>query len=400
MLHAPYSNPCALRLKPFAGLHSPAASNREPTMSSSELPPIDTPALVIDLDIVDRNLERMQQRADTFGVALRPHIKTHKIPELAVLQMRLGASGITVAKVSEAEVMAAAGITNIFVANQIVTKDKLNRLAALSKELNISLGLDSVAAARKLSDVFAASRLSIEYLIEINSGLNRCGVLPGKEVVELFQAINKLPALKFKGIFTHAGQVYGADSLSEVKELSRLESTIMAETAQALAEFGTSPDIVSVGSTPTMKVWEGHEGVNEIRPGNYIFHDVIQVSLGVSSLKECALSILATVISRPTRERAVIDGGSKALSSDRGAQGKEMASGFGLVLGKKATLVRLSEEHGIMNLDPDEDLDIGDKVRIIPNHACAVMNLFDRAYGLRDGKVVEEFKIAARGKSQ
>jgi D-serine deaminase-like pyridoxal phosphate-dependent protein len=369
-------------------------------MMDSGLPSIDTPALLIDLDIVDRNLERMQQRADTFGVALRPHIKTHKIPELALLQMRLGASGITVAKVSEAEVMAAAGITNIFVANQIVTKDKLNRLAALSKELNISLGLDSVAAARKLSDVVAASRLSIEYLIEIDSGLNRCGVLPGKEVVELFQAINKLPALKFKGIFTHAGQVYGADSLSEVKELSRLENTIMAETAQALAEFGTSPDIVSVGSTPTMKVWEGHEGVNEIRPGNYIFHDVIQVSLGVSSLKECALSILATVISRPTRERAVIDGGSKALSSDRGAHGKEMASGFGLVLGKKATLVRLSEEHGIMNLDPDQDLDIGDRVRIIPNHACAVVNLFDRAYGLREGRVVEEFKIAARGKSQ
>jgi D-serine deaminase-like pyridoxal phosphate-dependent protein len=369
-------------------------------MTPSELPPIDTPALLIDLDIVDRNLERMQQRADKFGVALRPHIKTHKIPELALLQMRLGASGITAAKVSEAEVMAAAGIKNIFVANQIVTKEKLNRLAVLSKEVNLSTGLDSIAAAHKLSDVFAASGLSVEYLIEINSGLNRCGVLPGKEAVELFQTIETLPALRFKGIFTHAGQVYGADSLSEVKEVSRHESSIMAETAQAFAEVGTPAAIVSVGSTPTMKVWQGHEAVNEIRPGNYIFHDVIQVSLGAATLKECALSILATVISRPTRERAVIDGGSKALSSDRGAHGKEMASGFGLVLGKKATLVRLSEEHGVMNLDPDEGLDIGDRVRIIPNHACAVMNLFDRAYGLRDGKVVEEFKIAARGKSQ
>ena len=367
-------------------------------MIDSGLPPIDTPALLIDLDIVDRNLERMQEKANKYGVALRPHIKTHKIPELAQLQMRLGARGITAAKVSEAEVMAAAGIKNIFVANQIVTKEKLHRLAALSKEVSISIGLDSVAAARKLSDVFAASGLTAEYLIEINSGLNRCGVLPGKKALELFQAVDTLPSLKFKGIFTHAGQVYGAGSLSEVKEVSHHESTIMAETVQAFAEVGTSPNIVSVGSTPTMKVWEGHEAVNEIRPGNYIFHDAIQVSLGAATLEECALSILATVISRPTRERTVIDGGSKAFSSDRGAHGKEMASGFGLVLGKKATLVRLSEEHGIMNLDPDEDLDIGDRVRIIPNHACAVVNLFDKAYGMRNMKVVEEFKIAARGK--
>ena len=367
-------------------------------MTTSELPPIDTPALLIDLDIVDRNLERMQQKASNYGVALRPHIKTHKIPELALLQMRLGAHGITAAKVSEAQVMAATGINNIFVANQIVSKDKLQRLAALSKKVLISIGLDSVAAARKLSDVFAASGLTIEYLIEINSGLNRCGVSPGKEAVELFQAVGTLPSLRFKGIFTHAGQVYGADSLSEVKEVSRFESRIMAETAQVFAELGTSAAVVSVGSTPTMKVWEGHEAVNEIRPGNYIFHDAIQVSLGAATLEECALSILATVISRPARQRAVIDGGSKAFSSDKGAHGKEMASGFGLVLGKKATLVRLSEEHGIMNFDPDQDLDIGDRVRIIPNHACAVVNLFDTAYGMKNNKVVKEFKIAARGK--
>jgi D-serine deaminase-like pyridoxal phosphate-dependent protein len=367
-------------------------------MMDSDLPSIDTPALLIDLDVVDRNLKRMQEKADNYGVALRPHIKTHKIPELAQLQMHLGARGITAAKVSEAEVMAAAGIKNIFVANQIVTREKLHRLAALSKEVNMSIGLDSVAAARTLSDVFSAFGLTIEYLIEINSGLNRCGVLPGKNAVELFQAADTLPALGFKGIFTHAGQVYGAGSLSEVEEVSHHESTTMAETAQAFAELGTTPDIVSVGSTPTMKVWQGHEAVNEIRPGNYIFHDVIQMSLGAATLEECALSILATVISRPDKDRAVLDGGSKAFGLDRGAHGKEMTSGFGLVLGKKATLERLSEEHGIMTVDPTLALYIGDKVRIIPNHACAVMNLFDRAYGMRNEKVVEEFKIGARGK--
>jgi len=367
-------------------------------MTPFELPSVDTPALLIDLDIVWRNLEGMQKKADKCRVSLRPHIKTHKIRELARLQMGLGAVGVTVAKVSEAEVMAEAGIEDIFIANQVVSEKKLNRLAALSKKVNISVGLDSTQAAENLSAIFAASGLTIEYLIEIDSGLNRCGVLPGRDAVELYEAINGLPSLRFKGIFTHAGQVYGAGSLSEVMEVSRHESKVMVETARALEQAGTSAEIVSVGSTPTMKVWEGHEGVNEIRPGNYIFHDAIQLSLGVATMEECALSIVATVISRPSRERAVIDGGSKAFSSDRGAHGKEMASGFGIVLGKKAILERLSEEHGIMSLDPDEDLEIGERVRIIPNHACAVVNLFDRAYGIRNGEIVEEFQIAARGK--
>jgi D-serine deaminase-like pyridoxal phosphate-dependent protein len=369
-------------------------------MTAVNLTTLDTPALLIDLDIVRRNLEGMQKKADEFRVALRPHIKTHKIPDLAHLQMGLGATGITVAKVSEAEIMAQAGIKDIFIANQIVTEKKLNRLADLSRRVNLSVGLDSTSAAKKLSAIFTACGLTIEYLIEINSGLNRCGVLPGRDAVELYQAINDFPSLRFKGIFTHAGQVYGADSLSAVKEISRQESTIMSETAQALAAAGTSPEIVSVGSTPTMKVWQGYEGVNEIRPGNYIFYDAIQMSLGVATVAECALSIVATVISRPAPDRAVIDGGSKAFSSDRGAHGKEMAPGFGLVIEKKATLARLSEEHGIISLDPDEDLEIGDIVRLIPNHACAVVNLFDWAYGISNGEIVEEFHIAARGKSQ
>jgi D-serine deaminase-like pyridoxal phosphate-dependent protein len=316
------------------------------------------------------------------------------------MQVRRGACGITAAKISEAEVMAEAGINDIFIANQVVAEEKIKKLLALSRKIELAVGLDSIAAARKLSDIFASAGLIIDYLIEIDSGLNRCGVMPGAHALELFQAVDSLPALRFKGIFTHAGQVYGAGSLTEVAEISRLESMLMAETANGFQDLGTPAQIVSVGSTPTMKVWSGHEGISEIRPGNYIFHDAIQLSLGAATLEECALSIVATVISRPTRERAVIDGGSKAFGLDRGAHGKEKVKGFGLVLGKKAILERLSEEHGIMTLDLEEDLDIGDKVRLIPNHACAVVNLFDKAYGIRGGEIVEEFKIAARGKSQ
>jgi D-serine deaminase-like pyridoxal phosphate-dependent protein len=369
-------------------------------MTPSELPPIDTPALLIDLEVVSRNLTWMQNKADMHGSALRPHIKTHKIPELALRQTRMGARGITVAKVSEAEVMAEAGIDDIFIANQIVTDEKLKRIVALSKKTQLSVGLDSVPAARKLSEICSAAGVSTDYLIEIDSGLNRCGVLPGKDTVELFQAVDTLPALKFKGIFTHAGQVYGADSLMEVEDVSRLESSLMTDTARRFQDLGVQAEIVSVGSTPTMKVWQGYEGINEIRPGNYIFNDATQVALGVAEPEDCALTVLATVISRPAKQRAVLDAGSKVFALDKGAHGKDMMPGFGVVLGREATLARLSEEHGVMSVDPKDDLGVGDTVRIIPNHACTVVNLFDKAYGIKGGEIVEEFKIAARGKSQ
>ncbi len=369
-------------------------------MTTVSLPPIDTPAILIDLDVVARNLSWMQKKADGYGVALRPHMKTHKIPELALMQIRLGACGITAAKISEAEVMAAAGINEIFIANQVVTEGKLQRLVALSRKAQVAVGLDSMAAARNLSDIFASAGLSIDYLIEIDSGLHRCGVPSGTAALELFQAVDALPALRFKGIFTHAGQVYGAGSLTEVTEVSRRESMIMAETANVFQDLGLPVEIVSVGSTPTMKVWQGHEAVNEIRPGNYIFNDAMQVALGVAKPEDCGLAVLATVISRPAEQRAVIDAGSKVFALDKGVHGKEMLPGFGVLLNTRGVLERLSEEHGVIALEPHEDLSIGETIRIIPNHACTVVNLFDRAYGMRSGKVVEEFTIAARGKSQ
>jgi D-serine deaminase-like pyridoxal phosphate-dependent protein len=361
---------------------------------------IDTPALLIDLDGVEKNLNTMQKKADAFSALLRPHIKAHKIPELARAQVRLGAVGITASKVSEAEVMADAGIKDIFIANQIVTPIKLKRLAALSKRVNISVGLDSVFGAKILSDVFSAAKEKIDYVIEIDSGLNRCGVPPGLPAVELFKAIKHLSGLKFKGIFTHAGQVYGKQTLEEVEDVSRLESELMVETSNCFKDFGVQPEVVSVGSTPTMRVWEGYAGVNEIRPGNYIFLDAIQIALGVAKPQACALTVLATVTSRPTYDRAVIDAGSKVFALDKGAHGKEMLKGFGIVLNKKAVLERLSEEHGVMLLDSNEKLEIGETVRIIPNHACTVINLSDKAYGIRRGKVEAELLIAGRGKVQ
>jgi D-serine deaminase-like pyridoxal phosphate-dependent protein len=363
-----------------------------------ELPPIDTPALLIDLDVVARNLAWMQEKADTHGVALRPHIKTHKIAELALMQVRLGASGVTAAKVSEAEVMAEAGIDNIFIANQVVTREKIKRLVALSRKAQIAIGLDSLDGARTLSEIFGAEGVTIDYLIEIDTGLKRCGVSPGEPAVQLLREVDSFPSLNFKGIFTHAGHVYSAGSPEQVAEISLSESRLITETAEGFHQIGIKVDRVSVGSTPTMKVWQGHNGIHEIRPGNYIFNDAMQVALGVAESEDCALTVLATVISRPASDRAVIDAGSKVFALDKGVHGKEMIRGFGVVLRKEAILERLSEEHGVMLLAPQVKLDIGDRVRIIPNHSCPVVNLFDRAYGLRGNEVVEEFKIAARGK--
>ena len=369
-------------------------------MESVPINQLDTPALLIDLDRVETNLQQMQQRADRCGVALRPHIKTHKIPELALKQVQLGACGITASKVSEAEVMARAGIGDIFIANQIVAFQKLKRLVALSSKIKVTVGLDSLEGARRLSETAASAGAIIAYLIEINSGLNRCGVSPGRETVELVQAAAGLPGIQFKGVFTHAGQVYGQTSRAEVKKVSQFESQTMREIAEDLQNLGIHAQTVSVGSTPTMKVWEGWPGVNEIRPGNYIFNDAIQIALQVAQPEDCALTVLATVVSRPAPERAVIDAGSKVLALDKGAHGVETAKGYGMVMDRKAVIDRLSEEHGIMAVDPSEPLAVGDCIRIIPNHACPVVNLFDSAYGIRGGVVETIFKIAARGMAQ
>jgi D-serine deaminase-like pyridoxal phosphate-dependent protein len=367
-------------------------------MENMNIPDVDTPAILIDLEIVENNLYQMQQKANQCGVALRPHIKTHKITEFALMQLKLGAIGITTSKVSESEVMADAGIRDIFIANQIVAPKKIMRLLDLSRRLNVSVGLDSVEGARRLSEVFSNQGCSIDYLIEINSGLNRCGVPPGQPAVELLQAVQQFPGLRYKGVFTHAGQVYGKQSRREVEQVGQLESRSVAETAALLQDQSIPSEVVSVGSTPTMKIWQGYIGVNEIRPGNYIFHDAIQMALDVARPEECALTVLATVISRPASERAVIDAGSKVLALDKGGHGTEMVQGFGRAMGKKAVLERLSEEHGILAVNPAENLAIGERVRILPNHACTVINLSDRAYGLRNGKVEKEMKIAGRGK--
>ncbi len=361
----------------------------------------DTPVAVVDLDKLEKNIEQMAALCRARGIALRPHIKSHKIPEIALAQLKAGAIGITAAKLGEAEEMARAGVKDIFIANQITGPAKLKRLAALAAGIKLSVGVDSWRNARELDQIARETGLVLDVLVEIDTGLHRCGLEPGPQVIELAKKLRERPSLHLKGIFTHAGHAYGARGPAQVEEIGRDEGQVMAQLARQLKAAGTPVEVVSVGSTPTARHAAQVPGVTELRPGNYVFYDAIQLALGVAAVGNCALTVRATVISRPAPDRAVIDAGSKALNLDKGAHGASLVRGFGIVLGRPGlTIERLSEEHGILALDPAEILDVGDVVEIIPNHACTVINLFDTVLGTRKGKAAEVLRVAARGKSR
>ncbi len=362
---------------------------------------LDTPALLIDLDRLEANIARMAALAKSHGVNLRPHTKTHKCPEIAKMQIAAGASGITCAKLGEAEAMAAAGIDDILIANEIIGEPKFKRLIELAKKANVCVAVDSVFGAQSLNAALAQARLSgqagqtLEVVIEINCGQNRAGVLPGEEALQLAKAIAQLKQLNLRGLMTHGGHAYNQTTREGIEKIGREESRVMVETAELLRGNDIPVETVSVGSTPAAQFCAAAPGATEIRPGTYVFYDLTQVDLFACRLEDCALTVLATVVSRPAKNRVVIDAGKKALTSDpRGRSGKN--GGYGWILEKQVAITRLSEEHGV--IESDAAFEIGEKVRIIPNHACVVVNMFDEMYGIRDDRVARLFKIAGRGK--
>jgi D-serine deaminase-like pyridoxal phosphate-dependent protein len=358
---------------------------------------IDTPALLIENAILMDNIGRMQAMAEANGVTLRPHIKSHKMPEIAHLQVEAGARGIAVAKLGEAQVMARHGLNDIQVANELVTPFKFERLLALQSIGPVTCAVDSAANVGALAEYFSARDRELAVLIEIDTGLHRCGLQSAGAVVELAKHIDALTGVRLQGLMTHAGHVYGASDREEVERIGRHEGEMTVRLAEAVRSAGIPVEVVSVGSTPTAPYAGAVDGVTEIRPGNYVFNDMIQVSLGAAMLEDCALSVLATVISVPTRDRAVIDAGSKALGTDRGAHGNQKLSDFGHIAGKSASLERLSEEHGVITFEK-ETFRIRERVRIIPNHACPVANLFEQAWLVDGEKVLKAIPVEARAK--
>jgi D-serine deaminase-like pyridoxal phosphate-dependent protein len=299
-----------------------------------------------------------------------------------------------VAKVGEAEVFAAAGFPDLFVAYPVVGADKGRRLLALADRARLAVGVDSIDGARTLDAVFRAAGCRLDVLLKVDVGFHRVGVLPD-QAVQVAQSIADLSGLRLRGVFTHAGHAYLADSHEGVSRVGRSEGSILAETAQRIRDAGLEIEEVSVGSTPTAPHAMSVQGVTECRPGNYVFHDASQVSLGVCAPEDCALTVLATVVSVPASDRAVVDAGSKTLSSD---PLRPRGVGFGWVVGRHSRVARLSEEHGVIEIAPGESYRVGERVRILPNHACVVSNLHDRLLGIRGGRVETELVVAARGR--
>ena len=353
-----------------------------------------TPAVLVDLDVLERNLARMAERARAAGIRLRPHAKTHKIPEIGRMQLALGAVGLSLAKVGEAEVFAEAGFQDVFLAYPTVGGDRARRLLALSDRMRVSVGADSLEGAASLSEVFRAARRTLSVLLKIDCGYHRVGVAP-ERALELARAVADLPGLALAGVFTHGGQAYAADSSEGVAAVGRHEGETVAAVAAELAAAGIPVSTVSVGSTPTAAAAMRVPGVTECRPGNYVYHDASQVALGTCSPKDCAMTVAATVVSVPAPDRAVVDAGSKTLSSD---PLRPRPGGHGTILGGTSRVEKLSEEHGVVAVAPGERFRVGRRVTILPNHACVVSNLHDRVYGVRAGSVECEWRVAARGR--
>jgi len=358
--------------------------------------PIDdlqTPSVVVDLDVLEANVKSMQSDANRAGVKLRPHAKTHKSPEVGRLQIGAGAAGLTLAKTSEAEVFASLGFGDIFLGYPIYGADKARRLLDLSDRLALTVGADSEEGARSLGAVFHAAGRKLSVRLKVDCGYGRVGV-PPERAVETAMRIAALPGIEFRGLFPHGGQGYAAGSPEEVTAAARDEGRAVTEAAQAVRAAGLPVGDVSLGSTPTARQAITARGVTECRPGTYVYNDFSQVCLGVARLEDCAMTILATVVSVPEPGRAVVDAGSKTLSSD---PLRPRSVGHGLVLGRSSRIARLSEEHGVIRVEEGESFRVGERVRILPNHACIVSNLHDRLVAVRKGRVEGTITVAARG---
>lgn len=354
---------------------------------------LETPAVLIDLDRLEANVARMAGKAREAGVGLRPHAKTHKVPEIGRMQMRAGAVGLSFAKTSEAEVFAQHGFEDLFIAYPVVSVSKAERLVALSRRVRLCVGVDSVEGADILGNVAGSRGATLRVSLKVDCGFHRVGVAP-EDAVSIGSRIAAVRGVSLVGVFTHAGQSYHRAAPAEIQQDNFDEAAIIVAAADGLRKAGVAIETVSVGSTPTSRFGFAHRGVTEARPGNYVYLDRTQVGLGTCSFDECAMSILATVVSVSGRERAVLDSGSKTLALD---MLRPKPDGYGLVLGTASRLSALSEEHGIVAVEQSDAFRVGQRVRVLPNHACVVSNLHNRVYGVRGERVETVFEVAARG---
>lgn len=361
---------------------------------------LDSPSLLIDREILMANIRRMQEYADENHITLRPHTKTHKMPYIAQLQVEAGARGIAVAKTGEAEVMAAEGLDDIFIANEIVGDQKLERIKELAKICRITFGVDSPCQVEAAERIFADAAEPARIMVEIEVGENRSGVIEENDFLALLDTVRACRHVRFVGVFSHDGHSYGAKDLEDCRRIF-LESQKRTLRFAELAESkGMKPEQVSIGSTPSLiNGFEILKGITELRPGTYALMDASQANV-IGTQERCAATVLATVISRPTAERVILDVGAKGLTMQERSKGICATPGKGSIKEYPGVYIHsVFDEHAIIYDKQFRDsVRIGDKVRVIPVHICPVCNLYESAALISGREVLREIPVLCRGK--
>ena len=366
---------------------------------------LQTPCVLVDRSRVERNVEHMQAAASAGAKRLRPHAKTHKSVNLARLQIARGAVGICCAKLGEAEVFAEAGIDDIRVPYPL-NPVNAPRVLTLLDRTRLSFIVDHADVARGWSDAMREAGSEVDVLVKVDVGFHRCGIDPAAQGAADFVArVASMPGLRFRGLLSHAGHAYAASSTEEAAAIAHVEAAALADLAARVRALGVPVEEISVGATPTARFSAREQGVTELRPGNYIYCDRMQVALGAATWDDCALSVLARVVTTHAPDRLILDCGSKTLTSDL-ARGPGNTAGFGTIMAAldstapddSLAIERLSEEHAVVRASRPSHLEPGDLVRVIPNHSCVVSNLMDSVWLVDGDVVVEQMDISARGR--
>ena len=339
-----------------------------------------TPSVLINEAALLRNIRRYQALCDQHGKKLWPMVKTHKCTAITKMQQVAGADGFLCGTLHECETLANAGVTHLMYAYPVANEPNLSRVTNLAKQCNFYVRLDHINNAKPLHEAALRAGVCVNYTMIIDSGLHRLGIAP-HEAGALASQLKGLKGLCFKGISTHPGHVYAAKNRQAISLYVKEEGDAIATAVKALKENGFTPSFISSGSTPTFAASLQDRHIQIYHPGNYVFNDLMQLALGTANAEDCAMTVLASVIARPRDDLLIMDAGSKTLGLDAGAHGNTAIQGFGKIVNHpNLVITSLSEEVGKINLHGSTTLKIGDKIEILPNHACVPANLTSRLW--------------------
>jgi D-serine deaminase-like pyridoxal phosphate-dependent protein len=361
-------------------------------MKVAELP---TPSVVIDLAKMHRNIESMAAYVKQHELGLRPHTKTHKTPQIGQMQLDAGALGLTVAKIGEAEIMGKVDPENLLIAYPMVGRERVQRLVELARKVSVTVALDDESVARPISEAASSAGVSVGILVEQDVGARRMGLQTSEEVVSLAETIERMHGLEFKGLQTYCSHVHGSEQ-EIAAGMAQIEAK-QRETLEGLAKSGISCGIVSGGTTPSSRYSHLAPSYTEIRPGTYIFCDRNCINAGFATADDCALTVHVTVISTAVPGQVILDAGGKSLAMDALSFGG--MGGHGLILeAPQAAIQKMNEEHAFVDVrECDRSFKVGDRLRVIPNHVCACVNMHNRTHGADGDEVVAEWTVAGRG---